>query len=129
MRIPDIPCGFYGTSIEEARFGPRRELTLTFVDMKRRPHSRVRFGGIVDLDEVRKHLEECSCESLHYLRYSPREPSKPGRLILEIEFDGRDERCVIRCSNLQVVLDGDPPTPAGPWDLATTEDPQGRSEG
>ena len=101
----------------------------SFVDMKRRPHSRVRFGGIVNLDEVRMRLEECSCESLHHLRYSPREPSKPGRLILEIEFDGRDERCVIRCSNLQVVLDGDPPTPAGPWDQATTEAPRGRSEG
>lgn len=31
------------------------------------------------------------------------EPPKVGRLVLDIQFDRWDERCVIRCSKLEVV--------------------------
>ncbi|APW62226.1 hypothetical protein [Paludisphaera borealis] len=98
MDLPDLRLDFYGTTIDEVRFGPRRELNLSFLDMAGNPHSWVRLGGIVNFDEVREIFAALTFDSLHFLRYSRTETSKPGKLIFEMEFDRWGERCVIRCS-------------------------------
>jgi hypothetical protein len=85
------------------RFGLRREPNLTFLDEAGKPHSRARFSGIDNLDEVKAVFAKPSFDSLHYLRYSRTEPSKPGKRVFEFLFDRWEERCVIRCSKLDVV--------------------------
>jgi hypothetical protein len=112
MDLPDLGLDFYGATIEEAVIGPRRELRLTFRDMAGNPHSRVRFGGIANLDEVRPVFETPPVDGLHSLRYAREERSKPGALVVELEFDRRDERCLIRCSKVEVTAAFDPQTAA-----------------
>jgi hypothetical protein len=102
MELPDLSLDFYGATIEEAIIGPRRELTLTFWSMAGNPYARVRFGGIANFDEFRPIFETPPADSLHFLRYAREERSKPGKLVIELEFDGRDERCLIRCSKVEV---------------------------
>src|SRR3982750_2599340 len=104
MDLPDLRLDFYGATIDEARVGPRRELNLAFRDMAGDPHSRVRFGGIANFDEVRAFFETTHAEGLHFLRYDPAERSKPGRLVVEVGFDRSEDRCVIRCSNATVTV-------------------------
>ena len=78
-------------------------MNLTIREFTGKLRSKVRFGGIENFDEGKEVFATLTFETLHYLRYSRTESSKLGRLVLDIQFDRWDERCVIRCSKLEVV--------------------------
>ncbi|WP_337176276.1 hypothetical protein [Paludisphaera sp.] len=102
MDLPELGLDFGGTWCDRFQIGPRRELKLTIWEFDGRPHSNVRFGGIHNFDEVKAVFAPLTHEILHHLRYSRSEPSKPDRLVFDIEFDRWDEPVVIRCSKLQI---------------------------
>ena len=108
MDLPDLQFDFYGATIDEARVGPRRELSLALSDMAGNPCAQVRFGGIANFDEVRAFFQTPPTDGLHFLRYHPTEASKPGRLVVEMEFDRTEERCLVRCSNIAVTIETQP---------------------
>jgi hypothetical protein len=108
MDLPDLSLDFYGATIDEAWVGPRRELALALLDMAGNPYARVRFGGIANFDEVKAFFETPPADSLHFLRYDLAERSKPGRLVVELGFDRSGDRCVIRCSKVEVMDETEP---------------------
>lgn len=52
MNLPELKYDFSGTTIEEARAGPRRELVLVLRSMAGAPFSQVRFGGIQNFGTI-----------------------------------------------------------------------------
>ena len=96
---------FYGAIIREAKLGPRHELSLAIETW---PHPRQRFGGgevvrlrfgaIVNYEEVKRFFATTPTESLHYLRYSKK--STPRKHVIEIEFDRSEARVTIIARNV-----------------------------
>jgi hypothetical protein len=131
MDVPSLEQDFYNAYILEANLGPRREVTLQMelwpkVNGERIPWTagqgqgpllEVRFGGIENFVEVSAFFESFSDSpnahcGLHYLAYDETENPKPGRLVLEMEFDSTGDRLKIQCQKLTLTLRGQSPTPA-----------------
>jgi hypothetical protein len=97
----DAPAGseenYYGAIVRDAKTGPRRELTLQIVTW---PKGKVtfgsgdvvtlRFGAIINYEEVQRFFTKVRNDGLHYLR-ELRE-SSPQRHIIEMEFDRTADR-------------------------------------
>lgn len=96
---------FYGAIIREAKLGPRHELILSIETW---PHPkqqfgggevvRLRFGAIINYQEVKRFFATIPTDSLHYLRHSKK--STPRRHVIEIEFDGSEARITIIAGNV-----------------------------
>jgi hypothetical protein len=124
MELPEIKNNYSWSHVEDFTTGPRRELTL-FIrlycgDKQGRnvgPVIPVRFGGIVNFDEVKKFFEaakksgELLYEELLHFDYDHRQISKPGRLFFRIFIDRSYVEITIQCSNI---------TEAHPRDFAST---------
>lgn len=102
MDLPELLLDYNSTYCDEFYLGPRRELNMTIRDFSGKLHSKVRFGGIANFDEVKEVFATLTSENLHHVRYNRSEPSKPGKLVVDIQFDRWDEPIVIRCSKLEV---------------------------
>ena len=109
MNLPELP-NFNDATIEQVTLGLRRELTLTTKLLPRvngamrSPAIVLRFGGIVNIDEVRAfftvpHYERSEIGSIHY---SPQPPSKPGHLYIEFLYERIDDCTTIECGSLSV---------------------------
>lgn len=67
----------------------------------------IRFGGITNFEAVRSFFENFEAgrnagNSLHHLRYDPTKKSAPGRLFLEMEFDGTGDQPRIECRSPRI---------------------------
>ena len=80
--------------VREATVGPRRELSLAIEIWPEGRHTfalgdgeivRLRFGAIVNYEEVRKFFSTVPMEGLHYLREAAE--SKAGRRVVEMQFN------------------------------------------
>jgi len=114
MNLPELPpCA--GALVLAAAIGPRRALTLS-IELWPYPaptfrHGEgplmiVRFGGIANMEAVSAFWSawraQVSRPGLHYLRYAPDQPSQPGHLRIELEFDSTGDRLRINCQHLTV---------------------------
>ncbi len=110
MVIPDLPYDFYGARVLNADIGPRRESTLTLGitnlgKQAEEPYSiTMRFGGIVNFEEASRFFAVTRWETLHFLRYSASQRSKPGSLWIEMEFDNSEDYLLIHCSHVSIAV-------------------------
>lgn len=121
MGLPDLEYDFYGAIIHQAKFGPRREVTLTMElwptasnGQRKRVWSpgdgkkiTVRFGGIHNYPEIdgffsgwEKQIDKWN--SLHYLAYAKEKSSKPGNLYFTMEFDRSGDRVMVHCQSITI---------------------------
>ena len=109
--LPELPSDFNHALFESVAFGPRREMTLKLnplVWVGNRglygPAVTVRFGGIVNFEEVKALFaaNHHKRSELGWLRYDTSQTSKPGDLYLHIEFERVEARIVIQCHSLTV---------------------------
>jgi hypothetical protein len=88
---------YYGSRIRDATTGPRREL-LHRIETWRRGKVKfgggavvtLRFGAVVNFEEVQRLFIRVPMLGLHYLRELSE--STPRRHVIEMEFDGSGER-------------------------------------
>jgi hypothetical protein len=92
-------ANYYGAIIREAKMGPRRELTLRIETW---PQGKVtfgsgvvtlRFGAIVNYEEVHRFFKKVRSDGLHFLRDSVK--ASPHRHVIEMEFDRSEDRIAI----------------------------------
>jgi hypothetical protein len=115
MQSPDLYKCFAHASIEDVRFGPRRECTLilrplVWYGQQGRAAERcvsVRFGGINNLAAVKAFFtsEPWQRSELRSLEYAPTPLSKPGRVYVHVAFERTDGRIVIECANLSITVE------------------------
>ena len=93
----DSEANYYGAIVRDAKTGPRRELTLQIatwpkgkVTLESGEVVTLRFGAIVNYEEVQRFFTRVRNDGLHYLR-ELRE-SSPRRHIIEMEFDRTEDR-------------------------------------
>jgi hypothetical protein len=116
--VPDFRYDFYDAKIIDAKLGPRREIALHFqmwpegtrpkgvvFDSARRFHVVVRCGSIMNMKELESFFTSWSTNrnygnGLHYLRASPE--SKPGHLLIKLQFDRTDDELVIHCGSVTI---------------------------
>jgi hypothetical protein len=96
---------FYGAIVRSAVVGPRQELMLSLETWPKGSHKfaggpivAIRFGAIENFEEVQRFAAAVPQSGLHYLRHTPE--SKPGRHIVEMEFDRTGERFMITARHL-----------------------------
>jgi hypothetical protein len=102
--VVDAPAeaehNYYGAMIRDAKMGPRRELTLQLETWpKGKPTFgggdlfTLRFGAIVNYEEVQRFFAKVPIDGLHFLR----EPSESSahRRVIEMEFDRTGDRIKI----------------------------------
>jgi hypothetical protein len=99
--VVEAPSGaehdYYGARIRDATTGPRRELSLRIETW---PNGKVtfgsgklvtlRFGAVVNYEEVLRFFIKVPVSGLHYLRELSE--STPRRHVIEMEFDGTGDR-------------------------------------
>ena len=105
--LPPLP-DFNDAVIQKVVIGPRREVTLLVQLLvwensvgHHTPAITVRFGGIVNFDEVKAFFD-----IPHYRRselcgiiYDKQQSSKPGNLFLELLYERVEARVIIQCSS------------------------------
>ncbi len=109
MELPNLKHDFHHTLIHYVRLGPRREVTMTIQALLwegqggfRGPNIFLRFGGIVNFDEVKAFLSKCPSLELAWLDYAESQSSKPGSLFIELQSERTDDKLVIQRSSLNV---------------------------
>jgi len=110
--LPQIPDHFFNHALFKCvSLGPRRELTLELnplIWVGHRGHHRpaviVRFGGIINFEEVKALFEanHHKRSELGWLDYDKLHASKPGDLYLHLEFERVEARVVIHCHSLTI---------------------------
>ena len=91
--------------IRDVKMGPRRELTLRIETWRKGKVTfgggevvTLRFGAIVNLEEVRRFFSTVPMEGLHYLRELSKSTAR--RHIIDLEFDSTGERIRIIAGNV-----------------------------
>ena len=113
MELPNLKHDFYNLFVDEVKIGPRQELNLSmelWQDNRFRGEGKfvsIRFGGIVNFDEVQAffadfHSSANAYEGLHWLRYDETRKSKPGDLFIKMQFDRTGEEVLIHCKNITI---------------------------
>ncbi len=110
--LPQLPDHFFNHALfEGVSFGPRRELTLGLKPLiwaghqgHHDPAVMVRFGGIVNFEEVKALFDANPHKrsELGWLDYDKHHASKPGDLYLHLEFERVTARVVVHCSSLTI---------------------------
>ena len=117
MKLPPLIRDFRHATIQGVTVGPRREVTLAIAPLAWHGHNGdhsetvcVRFGGIINFDEVTAFFAATSseCFELAWLRYAEALHSTPNNLFFELVAERIDASLIIQCSSLQV----DDPTAA-----------------
>ena len=112
MELPQLPYDFNGAIIEDIVVGPRREVTLLIVPCvwtghqgKSLPSMTVRFGGIVNFEEVSAFfaLSRHNHTDLAWLRYDKSQQSKPNDLFFELMYERIEARIVVHCRNISII--------------------------
>ncbi len=110
-RPSPLPCEFHDAGLVAVEVGPRREVTLAValdpVWGTAESIVRVRFGGVVNFDEVREFFAALApvpfpgvfLDSIECLDYDPAEVSRVDRLVLRLELD-HGGAVTIRCRNV-----------------------------
>jgi hypothetical protein len=98
--LSDSETNYCGAIIQDAKPGPRRELTLR---IELWPQGKVtsgggkvvtlRFGAIANYEEVQLFFTKVRNDGLHYLRELSE--SNPRRHVIEMEFDRGEDRITI----------------------------------
>lgn len=118
-KLPDLQYNFYDAWIYDVTLGPRREITVhlelwpegnnghVVFQQSSRFKVDVRFGGIVNLDEINAFFTSWVSSQnyrngLHYLAYDPLQLSKPDSLFLKFQFDRSGTELTIHCKNVTV---------------------------
>ena len=111
--LPQLPDHHFNHAIfDSVVLGPRRELTLGLRPLVWAGHQghhgpavTVRFGGIVNIEEVKALFEASHHEhsELSHLDYDKQYASKPGDLYLRIEFERVEAQIVIHCHSLTIM--------------------------
>ena len=108
--LPELP-GRHGDLLESVVFGPRREMTLSIKPLMWAGNKGyyglaiiVRFGGIVNFDEVQETFEPRYCKEseLNRIEYDQKQFSKPGDLHLLLSFERIDVVVAIYCQSITV---------------------------
>lgn len=109
MKLPDLKYDYSHSFINGIKIGPRREVTLSIQLLEWfgglgefTPAKSLRFGGIVNFEEVKEFFTQHQTLELVYLRYSTTYHSKPGNLFVELHSERTDDKLVIQCSSIQV---------------------------
>ena len=108
MELPNLKYEYSHSFISSVSIGPRREATLSIqilvaiVGHQPSLDKSLRFGGIVNFDEVKAFFTQHQTLELAYLRYSIAHSSKPGNLFVELHSERTDDKLVIKCSSIQV---------------------------
>ncbi|MGI4787831.1 MAG: hypothetical protein ACRYFS_03170 [Janthinobacterium lividum] len=106
--LPDLP-NRHGDVLESVSFGPRREMTLMITPLRwlgtrgyHGPAISVRFGGIVNFDEVQSLFRPRYCKEseLNQIEYDEKHISKSGGLHLLLSFERIDVVVPIHCQSL-----------------------------
>ncbi len=113
MELPNLKHDFYNALVDAADIGPRQELNLS-MELWQGNRSRgegrlvsIRFGGIVNFDEVQAFFTAFQSsanaqEGLHWLRYDVTRKSKPNDLFIKMQFDRTGEEVLIHCKNITI---------------------------
>ena len=108
--LPELP-NRHGDILENLIFGPRREMTVQIKPLMWAgnngfygPAILVRFGGIVNYEEVQETFKPRYCKEseLNAVEYDQERYSKPGDLHLLLSFERIDVVIAIHCSSLMV---------------------------
>ena len=109
MELPDLKHDYSHSVINGVIIGPRREVTLSIQILEWAGQSAqlsaitpLRFGGIVNFNEVKEFFGQHQIMELAYLRYSSSHHSKPSNLFVELHSEHTDDKLVIQCSSIQI---------------------------
>ncbi len=109
MELPNLTYEYSHSVINDVSIGPRREATLSIQVLEWFGQSGqlsstklLRFGGIVNFDEVKAFFSKHQSLELAYLRYSTAHYSKPSNLFVELHSERTDDELIIHCSSIQV---------------------------
>lgn len=119
MQLPELGKCFADASIEDVRFGPRRECTLILRPLvwhgQQGYHAErcvsVRFGGINNLDAVKAFFvgEPWQQSELGSLEYASAPPSKIGRMYVHVAFERTDGQMIIECTSISIANEDQSP--------------------
>ena len=108
--LPELP-GRHGDILESVAFGPRREMMLSIKPLMHAGNggyyglaTTVRFGGIVNFDEVQALFKPkyCGESELNGIEYDQKQFSKSGDLHLLLSFERISVIIAIHCASLTV---------------------------
>jgi len=109
MELPDLKYEYSHCVINSVKIGPRREITLSIQILEWIGQSGqlssakpLRFGGIVNFDEVKDFFSQNLPLDLAYLRYSNSHHSKPNNLFVELHSERTADKLIIQCSSIQI---------------------------
>ncbi len=109
--LPSLLDNFCHAGIDEAVFGPRREVTLIICPLiwignqgSYGSSLSVRFGGIRNLEEVKATFtpQNIKRSELAYIHYDDAYPSKPGDLYISAVFERISASVTIHFSHVTV---------------------------
>lgn len=111
MELPDLKHNYNDASIEDVKFGPRRELTLKVYTVvwngnkgQYQNEVTIRFGGILNLAAVKEFfdLSPHLNSELASISFDKNQKSKPNHMYINLTFERIDAQIVIECSNLLI---------------------------
>ena len=108
MDLPDLKYEYSHSVIKSVKTGPRQEVTLAMQTIEWLGQSSefshvksVRFGGVLNFEEVKVFFTRHQTVELAYLRYSTEHHSKPSNLFVELRSERTDDELTIQCSSIQ----------------------------
>ena len=109
MELPNLKYEYSHSVINGVTIGPGQEATLSIQILEWRgqsgqlsPAKSLRFGGIVNFDEVKMFFTQHQTLELAYLHYSIAHFSKPSNLFVELHSERTDDKLTIQCCSIQV---------------------------
>ncbi len=109
MRLPDLKHNFSHSFLEGVAIGPRHEITLSIRLLEWSGHKGklsdpklIRFGGIINFEEVSAFFKEHETMELSKLAFSSSHASKPGGIYIQIHAERTEDKILIHCSNIQM---------------------------
>lgn len=109
MTLPDLKHKYSHSIVEGVNVGPRREVTLILRLLEWSGHKgqlsepkRIRFGGILNFEEVAAFFGQHQSFELSRLGYPSAHHSKPNSLYIEIRAERTEDTMLIHCSSVQV---------------------------
>ena len=110
MELPNLKYEYSHSVINCVTIGPRQEATLSIQILEWHgqsgqlsPAKSLRFGGIVNFDEVKAFFTQHPTLELADLRYSTAHHSKASNLFIELHSERTDDKLTIQCSSVQAV--------------------------